>query len=150
MGSQLARHIPRDKTQLGDCSEEIAGRLGRREIVMIFSDFFGDTSELERGLQRLRFDHHEVLLFHILHSDELHFPFDGMLRIVGLEDEGNLPLLADDIREDYLRLMREFREEVRSIVIRNHCEYILAKTSIPLATLLADYLNERSQRFDSH
>ncbi|MCA9122491.1 MAG: DUF58 domain-containing protein [Planctomycetaceae bacterium] len=150
MGSQLARHIPRDKTQLGDCFEEIAGRLGRREIVMIFSDFFGDTSELERGLQRLRFDHHEVLLFHILHSDELHFPFDGMLRIVGLEDEGNLPLLADDIREDYLRLMREFREEVRSIVIRNHCEYILAKTSIPLATLLADYLNERSQRFDSH
>ncbi|MCA9141318.1 MAG: DUF58 domain-containing protein [Planctomycetaceae bacterium] len=150
MGDQLDRSRDTAKTRLGECLMEVASRLGRREIVMIFSDFFGDTDELEQGVQRLRYDRHEVLLFHVLHEDELRFPFEGMLRAVGLEDEGNLPIAAVDVRSDYLRLMQAFRNKVQAIASQNHCEYILASTANPLADLLSDYLNERSQRNANH
>jgi uncharacterized protein (DUF58 family) len=146
MGDQLDRSDATAETRLGECLSEVASRLGRREIVMIFSDFFGDMGELEKGIQRLRYDRHEVLLFHVLHEDELRFPFEGMLRIVGLENDGSFPLAAEDVRSEYLSLFQQFREQVQSIAEQNHCEYILTSTANPLASLLSDYLNERSRR----
>ena len=148
MGDQLDRSAATEETKLGECLSEVASRLGRREIVMIFSDFFGDMEELEKGIQRLRYDRHEVLLFHVLHEDELRFPFEGMLRIVGLENDNSFPLAAEDVRGEYLSLFRQFREQVQSIAEQNHCEYILTSTANPLADLLSDYLNERSRRSD--
>src|SRR5438105_1600419 len=72
---RMTEHLDRiesvEKTALDRCLIEVAGRLGRREIVMIFSDFFGDLGPLESVLQRLRYDHHEVVLFQVMHHDEL-------------------------------------------------------------------------------
>src|SRR3954454_2195634 len=58
-----------EKTALDQCLGDIAGRLRRREIVLLFSDFFTDVDRLEPVLQRLRYDHHEVVLFQIMHHD---------------------------------------------------------------------------------
>src|SRR6476646_2915807 len=77
MTEHLDRIDPVEKTGLNRCLAEIAGRLGRREIVMIFSDFFTDVGELEPVLHRLRYDHHEVVLFHAMHHDELTFELGG-------------------------------------------------------------------------
>jgi len=52
---------------------------------MVFSDFFTDLEALEPVLQRMRYHRHEVVLFQIMHHDELVFPLDGMTRFVGLE-----------------------------------------------------------------
>ena len=145
MGDQLDRSEATQATRLGECLSEVASRLGRRQIVMIFSDFFGDLNELEEGIQRLRYDRHEVLLFHVLHEDELLFPFEGQLRVVGLENDNSVPLAAEDVRNEYLRLFQRFREQVRAIADQNHCEYVLANTANPLAHLLSNYLNERSR-----
>ena len=71
---------------MADCLNELAGRMRRREIVMIFSDFFTDLASLEPALQRLRYNRHEVVLFQVMHHDELAFEFDGMIKFVGLED----------------------------------------------------------------
>lgn len=143
MCDQLNRYEAREKTNLGDCLNELASRLGSREIVMIFSDFFGNLAELEAGIHRLRFDHHEVLLFHVLHEDEVRFPFDGMLRVIGLEGDGDIPLAAADLRDEYLNQFRSFCAGLKAIAEQNHCEYIQSKTDRPLADLLSNYLNER-------
>src|SRR5438105_4289026 len=48
---RMAEHLdqiePVEKTALESSLADIAGRLGRREIVMVFSDFFSDVSRLE-------------------------------------------------------------------------------------------------------
>ena len=54
----------------------------RREIVMVFSDFFTDLDALEAALQRMRYHRHEVVLFQVMHHDELAFEFDGMIKFV--------------------------------------------------------------------
>src|SRR6476646_794214 len=54
MTEHLDQIEPVEKTALDGSLGDIAGRLGRREIVMIFSDLFGDLGRLEPVLQRFR------------------------------------------------------------------------------------------------
>jgi hypothetical protein len=132
-----------EKTDLAGCLEEVAGRLGRREIVMVFSDFFGDLSSLERALQRLRYSQHEVILFQVMHHDELAFEFDGMVRFIGLEVPEELLTQPEDLRKGYLAAVERFNTQLEEIALRNRCERVLLDTRRPLGESLADYLTQR-------
>ena len=48
MTEHLDEIEPKDKTDMSECLSEVAGRTGRREIIMIFSDFFTDLESRER------------------------------------------------------------------------------------------------------
>ena len=123
---------------------EFAGRLGRREIVFIFSDFFGDLDQLEPALQRLRYSKHEVVLFQVLHHDELAFEFDGMIKFLGLEIPEELLAQPEDLRRGYLQALQRFNQHFEEIALRNGCERILVDTRRSMSELLADYINQRS------
>lgn len=143
MTQKLDESEPVEKTDLAACLEQIAGRIGRREIVMVFSDFFGDLAALELALQRLRYHKHEVILFQVMHHDELAFEFDGMVRFVGLEVVEELLAQPDDLRRAYLAAVERFNTELEGIALRNHCERILLDTRRLLSESLADYLTQR-------
>ena len=98
MTEHLDEMNPVEKTDMGNCLTEIAGRMHRREIVMIFSDFFTDLESLESALQLMRFSQHDVVLFQVMHHDELNFEFDGMVKFAGLEDADELLTQTEDIR----------------------------------------------------
>src|SRR5262245_65746662 len=100
------------------CLNEIAGRLGRREIVMIFSDFFTNVEELEPVLQRLRYTRHEVVLFHVMHHDELAFELDGMVKFIGLEDAAEFLAQTDDLRRGSLQAVPQLPERLPDDVHR--------------------------------
>jgi uncharacterized protein (DUF58 family) len=144
IADEIERVEATQKTRLGNCLNELAGRLGRRGIVMIFSDLFGDLSELEQAIQRLRYDQHEVILFHILHHDEMTFEFDGQARFLGLETNDDLRLRIDDVRASYLASFVQFRNRLDEIAKRSRCEYAVVDTKEQLADVLTAYLNQRS------
>jgi uncharacterized protein (DUF58 family) len=144
MTEHLDQIDPIEKTNLPACLNEIAGRLGRREIVMIFSDFFTqDVEALEPILQRLRYAKHEVVLSHVLHHDELAFELDGMVKFVGLEDADEFLAQTDDLRRGYLAAVKQFCDRLEEIVHRNGCERVVCDTSRGPADHLIDYLNKR-------
>jgi uncharacterized protein (DUF58 family) len=143
MTEHLERIDPVEKTALEKCLSNIAGRLGRRAIVMIFSDFFCDLQALEPVLQRLRYDHHEIVLFQVLHHHELTFELEGMVKFVGLEDADQLLVQTDDLREGYLNAAREHFALFEQIADRNGCERLLISTRENMADQLIDYLNKR-------
>src|SRR5438874_742991 len=144
MTEHLDQIEPVEKTAMDSSLTDIAGRLGRREIVMVFSDFFTDVSRLEPVLQRLRYDHHEVVLFQVIHRDELTFELDGMVKFVGLEDADQYLAQADDLRRGYLAALRQHQEQLQQIADRNRCEHLLIDTRQNIAEQLIDYLNKRS------
>jgi len=133
-----------EKTAMADGLNEIASRLGRREIVLIFSDFFTNLDELEPILQRLRYNKHEVVLFQVMHHDELAFEFDGMIKFVGLEVPDELLAQPDDLRRAYLAAVKRFSEQLLEIATRNGCERVLVDTRRNMSELFIDYLNQRS------
>jgi uncharacterized protein (DUF58 family) len=143
MTHRLDEIEPVEKTDVGPCLEAVAGRIGRREIVMVFSDFLGDLDSLERALQRLRYSQHEVILFQIMHHDELAFEFDGMVRFIGLEIPDELLTQPRDLRRAYLAAVERFNTRFEEIALRNRCERVLLDTGRQLGETLADYLTQR-------
>ena len=144
MTEHLDEIDPVEKTNLPACLNEIAGRLGRREIVMLFSDFFTNLDELEPVLQRLRYSKHEVVLFQVMHHDELAFELDGMVKFIGLEEPDELLAQTDDLRRGYLAAVKRHNDALGEIAQRNGCERVLVDTGRPMSEVLIDYLNKRS------
>ena len=145
MTEHLDQIEPVNKTQMADCLVELAGRMKRREIVVIFSDFFTELDALEAALQRLRYHRHEVVLIEILHHDELAFEFDGMVKFVGLEIPDELLTQPDELRRAYLRALDQFHEHLADICQRNRIERVLVDTSRDMGEVFVDYLNQRSR-----
>lgn len=145
MTQHLDEITPTNKTRMTDCLFDLAARMGRREIVMLFSDFFvDDLEDLEQAIQRLRYNKHEVVLFQTLHHDELAFEFDGMIKFIGLEVPDELLAQPDDLRRGYLAALNRFNNELDELAQRNRCELLRIDTSRNLAEGLIDYLNKRS------
>jgi uncharacterized protein (DUF58 family) len=145
MTQHLDEIIPGEKTRMAECLTELAGRMQRREIVMIFSDFFTDLDELESALQRMRYHRHEVVLFHVLHRDEREFDFEGMVKFVGLELHDDYLTQTEDIRQGYLRALGNFNERFEELCRRNRIERVEVDTSRDMSEVLVDYLNQRSR-----
>ena len=145
MTELLDQSEPVNKTAMGDCLTELIGRMKRREIVMIFSDFFTDLDALESALQMMRYHRHEIVLFQIMHHDELLFEFDEMTKFVGLEIPDELLAQPEQIRRAYLRAMERFNEKFEDVCQRNRIERVLVDTSLDPGTVLVDYLNQRSR-----
>ncbi len=146
--ARMTQHLdeidPVEKTDLGSCLNDLVSRMGRREIVMIFSDFFGDLDQIESAIQRMRYSRHEVVLFQVLHHDELTFEFNGMTKFIGLEIPDELLAQPEDLRRGYLNALNQFNDQLDEIAQRNGCERVLVDTSQPIAETLINYLNRRS------
>ncbi len=113
--------------------------------MVVISDFFGDLDALESALQRLRYRKHEVVLFQVMHNDELEFSFDGMIKFLGLEVDQSLLAQPNDLRNDYLTAMRAFNEQLEEVALRNRCERVLIDTSRNPGEMMIDYMNRRSR-----
>mgnify|MGYP002623383418 FL=1 len=145
MTHHLEEIEPVEKTDISSCLNDLVSRMGRREIVLIFSDFFVDLEQLEAALQRMRFNNHEVVLFQIMHQHEINFEFDGMIKFIGLEIPDELLAQPEDLRRGYLQAVERFNGKLDDICHRNRCERILVDTSRNMAETLADYLNKRAR-----
>jgi uncharacterized protein (DUF58 family) len=136
---------PREKTAVGALLHELAQQVRRRGLVFLISDCFDDVQEILGGLQHLRFQGHEVTVFHVLHPDELQMPFDGMVKFDGLEDRQHLLARPQLIRPAYLRALEKYLKELRAGCDANRCDYVLMDTSRPLAVTLTEYLARRQR-----
>ena len=140
----LDRIRPENKTDLGRCLAAVCGRFRRREIVFVFSDFFADLGSLEVPLQEMRYDRHEVVLFQVLHHDEISFDLDGTVRFVGLESDEQVMARPDDLRPAYLEALSRHNGQLEDMCHRNRVEYVPVDTRRNLAEVLSDYLHRRS------
>jgi uncharacterized protein (DUF58 family) len=76
---------PQEKTTIGPLLHDLAQQIRRRGLVFLISDCLADVDALLAGLQHLRFQGHEVTVFHVLHPDEMAFPFEGNIKFDFLE-----------------------------------------------------------------
>ncbi|MDP6634499.1 MAG: DUF58 domain-containing protein [Phycisphaerae bacterium] len=146
MSEMLDKIKPVKKTHIGPSLMDLAARAGRRAIVVILSDFFVDLDDLNKAIQRLRYDDHEVVLMQVLHNDEIEFNMPGTIRFVGLEDDREIDARPEDTRKAYLEAMAEFNGRLEDIANANRCERLVCDTSRDMAELFADYLNARLVR----
>jgi len=136
---------PEEKTSIGPLLEQLADRIRRRGLVFIISDVFDEVDTFLKGLKHLRFQGHDVTVFHVLHPDEVDFPFTGNVKFDGLELPEEIKTRPHLIRPAYQRIVRDYLEEVRVGCDAYRVDYVRSQTDVPLERTLSKYLITRLQ-----
>jgi hypothetical protein len=121
----------------------MAQQIRRRGVVFLISDCFDDVESVLGGLQHLRFEGHDVTVFHIMHPDEVEFPLSGMIRFEGLEEKIEVLTRPHLIRPAYQRAVKAYLEALQRGCEANRCDYVLMSTGRPVADNLSGYLARR-------
>jgi len=142
---ELEETSPDDKTDVGDVFVELARQIRRRGMVVLISDLFVDLPTLTESLRQFRLRHHEVIVFHVMHDDELTFPFQENTLFRGLEIDRQLRTEPRALRRSYLEAVDAFLRNVRKICASSGIDYVLMNTKDPLDAVLSSYLASRQR-----
>jgi uncharacterized protein (DUF58 family) len=114
----LLKHEATEKaTSASMAIHQIAEQMHRRSLVVIFSDMMEDGSEVDElfgALQHLRYNKHEVILFHIVEgTQEVDFQFENRpYEFVDLESGERTRLQPAQIADQYKAGMGAWQKEL--------------------------------------
>jgi uncharacterized protein (DUF58 family) len=137
---ELAHTTPDDRTDVSEIFHRLAEQITRRGLIVLISDLFVDIDTLTRSLQHFRHRRHEVVVFQIMHHDELEFPFQDNVLFRGLEIDRQVLTEPRALRRAYLEAVERFLGRVRKTCARHGIDYMLISTHEPLDAALSRYL----------
>ncbi len=147
--SQVLNHPTSGGTRITQVLHEIADKIKRRSLVILFTDMFqsSDHETVYAALQHLVHNGHEVLLFHV--SDwktELEFDYsDRPSRFVDLETNETVRINPYAIRENYTSQMKAFYNEVKWRCGGLRVDFVEVDTKNPFEKILNAYLIKRKR-----
>ena len=128
----------------------VAEQMHKRSLVVVFSDMMDDAEHMEdlfAAPQHLRYNKHEVILFHVVDgSAELDFEFENRpYEFVDMESGERVKLQPHQIREQYIEKMNEFRREVERRCHQYHIERVAVDLARPVDDVLHAFLIKRNK-----
>jgi len=119
--------------------------------VVIFSDLLDNhqPDDVFRALQHLRYNKHEVILFHVLDksTEELLDLENRPYRFVDMETRETLRLNPSEIQEQYRMAMAERKTELRRKCAQYHIDLIETDVRKGTHQVLIEYLIKRSRLY---
>jgi uncharacterized protein (DUF58 family) len=134
---------PQGITRVDRVIEKLVGRLKNRGMLVLISDLFAREDNIQRDLKLLVSRGLEVVLFHVLHPDEVSLPFEGDIIFESLEDDPQIGLDPEDIREEYQKAVQRQIESYRALSLGLGVDYVFLETTTPLDQALSYYLLKR-------
>jgi hypothetical protein len=137
-------------TSITKSLHEIAEKIHKRSLVIIFSDMFENTEDVDKifdALQHLRYNKHEVILFHVSdHDTEINFDFDNRPYLfIDVESGEELKLHANAIKEKYKESMKSYLEKIQNRCHQEKIDLILANSEKGFNEILSSYLIRRQK-----
>ncbi len=123
----------------------LAEVLPPRSLVVILGDFYEDIEPLRAALNRLRYDHHEVLGMHVLDPVELDFDLETTGLFVDMEDGVELSLNAAAARSGYRQRFGQHCVELAEIFRQAGGDYEQLRTDRAPLAALAEYIARRER-----
>ena len=141
----------RKDTRVADVLHEIAEKIHKRSLIIIFSDMFEGVTETQeeifKSLQHLKHNKHEVLLFHVSdYETELEFNFeDRPYEFVDLESGSRLKLNPAEIKSQYTKSLETFYKNLKLKCNQLKIDFISANAQSDYFAVLQSYLIKRSK-----
>lgn len=131
---------------------EIAEKLHKRSLICFFTDMFqyqAQTEELFEALQHLKYNKHEVVLFHTLdYKTEVDFDFDNTPKsFVDVETGDKVDLYAENIKESYKNRAERYISDIKLECAKYNIKYVPVSVSENFEKIINTYLVER-QKFE--
>ncbi len=138
------------KTSIPEVLHQIANKIHKRSLVIIFSDMFDNheqVQELINGLHHLKYNNHEVLLFHVTDKrTEFDFEFEERpYHFVDLETKDELKLHPSQIKEKYTESINQYFQDLAVKCGQLKIDFIKADISDDFDKILSAYLIKRSK-----
>jgi uncharacterized protein (DUF58 family) len=147
----LLKHSPdKSSTRTAECLHKIADKIHKRSLVVLFTDMFQQTEDLESvfaAIQHLKHNKHEILLFHVTdQSTEKRLEFeDRPYRFIDPETDETITLQPHEIKESFQREMDDFYEKVKLGCGKLKIDMIEVDTKDPFDKVLGAYLIKRKK-----
>jgi len=138
------------KTAVADTLHKIAESIHKRSQVIIFSDMF-DRAEnpdaLFTALQHLKYNKHEVILFHVTDKKyEENFEFDNRPHeFIDMESGEKLRLQSNQVREFYTEKLREYKEALKLKCLQYRIDLVETDIRKGFVPILESYLMKRKK-----
>jgi uncharacterized protein (DUF58 family) len=134
------------KTDMGVIFHDLAERFKKRGVVVVLSDLFDDVPRILSGLRHFRHRRHEVIVFHILDSAEVDFPFRQTTLFKGLEGLPEVLTEPYALRRAYQAEIGEFIRQLKKGCQMINIDYVPLRTDEDLDGPLSSYLASRATR----
>jgi uncharacterized protein (DUF58 family) len=154
--SEMEKRIEDPKIQTGkktmgaQALHEIAERLHKRSLVVIFSDMMDSADDAEgifSALQHLRHNKHEVILFHVTDKKtEEEFRYDNRpYQFIDVETGEEIKVHSNEIRETYVKAMSDFKHELKLRCAQYRIDFVEADINEGYRNVLLPYLLKRDR-----
>lgn len=138
------------KSDIAQSLHQLADRLPRRSMVIVFSDMFnsaGNSEELFSALQHLRYNKHEVVLFHV-NDEKTETLFDFKNRpylFVDSETGEKMKLFPAQVKEQYLQALEAHKQEIKLKCAQYRIDFNEANVGTDFAQVLLPFLVKRNK-----
>ena len=129
---------------LGDIAP-VVSECRPRSLAVWITDGFFDPEEGVELLRQFRMHDSDVLVFHLLHPDEMDPPYDGEVLLTDSETGEEMLVDGAQLRRDYAPRLAEFLADVEGLCTGHEAHYCRIVTNEPLDTALHRYLAAREQ-----
>jgi uncharacterized protein (DUF58 family) len=128
------------RTRLAATLTAVGERVGRRGLVVLASDLLDADADALAPLSQLAALGHEIVVLHVLHPQELEFPFRHGIHFEDAEGPDFLEADADVVRDAYRQELQAFLEGCRQRCLASGARYALARTDRPVEETIANVL----------
>lgn len=128
----------------------LADSIHKRSLVVIFSDMFENTDNMEDlfgALQHLKFAKHEVILFHVVDKKhEIEFEFENRpYEFIDMESGEKIKLQSNQVKELYVAKTAEYNEAIKSKCLQYKIEFVEADINEGFYPILQGYMVKRGK-----
>lgn len=146
----LKRRQDKARTAVADALHKAAEIIHKRSMVVVFSDMFDNSDhaeELFSALQHLKYNKHEVILFHTLdHSRELNFDYKNVpTRFVDMESGQEVKAYPQEVREMYMKSISQYRKDIKLKCAQYEIDYVETDIQAGFGKILQEFLIKRSR-----
>ena len=141
---------PPKETKTYTYLHQIAENIKRRSLIFLFTDMFQtekDDAELFEALRHLKYNKHDVVLFHPMDKQhELFFNFENTpKRFIDVETGEHLDLYADNIKEAYHKQTSAYIADIKMKCAQYKIKYVDIDIKSDFSTVLNTFLVERNK-----
>ena len=140
------------KTNAAHCLHEIAETVHKRSMIIIFSDMFSQMGEAQQeelfsALQHLKYNKHEVVLFHVVDkSKELDFKFENRpYQFIDMETGEKVKLHANEVKDYYIEQMQKFETGLKLRCAQFRIDLVEADINQDFKQVLLPFLTKRAK-----
>jgi len=142
----------RKPTRASEALHQIADMIHKRSLVIIFSDMLereGDLDEMFSALQHLRYNKHEVVLFHVVDkAKEIDFDFENRpYKFIDMETGEEMRLSPLELRKQYAESANAFVQELKLRCGKYMIDFVPADINAGFRQILHPYLLKREKLY---